>query len=1151
MRFEKIRICGFKGFADPVELTIEDGLNGVVGPNGCGKSNLVEAVGWVMGENRPTVLRADSMEDVIFNGTSARPSRSFAEVVLEVRDGKETMPSDSSASSAIEISRKIGRDGGSIFRKNGSEVRWRDIQLLFADAATGARSSALVRQGQISELVNASPLGRSTILENAAGISGLNQRRHEAELKLDSTEHNLLRVADLIHQLKTSIATLERHARQARRFKNIAEKLRYFEKLLALLNWKQANAQAIKAETKLAQCLGKLAELETIHFQAECKRNKCNEEHAPLHENATMTAAALQRAKLEYGRIEEKVRTARNTITSLFAHLSQIDKDLVRERYLEQDALRSITNLEKQLANHQGSMSTIDLQISIAKVAFEYALSDLADNEKKFERLNFDLIRIETTRHKAVETARTRESEIKHLRKLEVKAVDEIECVMEKCKLSKVKLQKSLKVQEDSLQAKQKFQEEYKKAEENRSRQLALLENANGYSASIASRLHALASEVEQLSKLLETGEKADSKHSWNIKVSPGYEKAVGAAFGDDLFFTKTGNNSRNGWVTLSSDEPEISIPEGSLALGTYVDAPDYLKRRLYMVGLTCRENAPEMQIKLLPGQRIVTLEGDLFRWDGLRIAEDKMQSTAAIRLAQINRLTHLEKQISDAKVKADEAAKASSSAKKEFDDIAETCRKTRYDWHEAERKLADAKGQLSQAKAEVAIGERDLNTFNNNLVQLRSKITEMDLELTTSCQLIESIGNIDAKRNEMESARQKMDAARSVSLDKRTQYEELQREVSKHNSQVKEISQGIANWRHRKEEADRRINELKFRRKHCASEHNSALKAPGRLVQRKDALQKEITRLEQSSKDVADELALKEAAYRKIENESRVALQRVQEQRELRARMEVHSENAQAKVEDLLRSISDCYNTNPDQLASTIEISDLHVDNIGDIEHKIEKLKRQRETIGAVNLRAEQDMLKLQEDLESISREHEELANAVQKIRVSIAQLNKEGKSRLNDAFEKVRVHFRVLFTSLFEGGSADLELLKSDDPLQNGLEIHCHPPGKRQTTLSLMSGGEQTLTSIALIFAFFLTNPAPLCVLDEVDSSLDDSNILRLCNLLDSVVKKTGTRFLIVTHNAITMSRMDRLFGVTMQEKGVSQLVRVDLGEAEKLAA
>ena len=1151
MRFKKIKITGFKGFADPVELFLEEGLSGVVGPNGCGKSNLVEAVGWVMGENRPTFVRAGSMDDVIFNGAASRPARGHAEVALSVFLDRPLPASLGGGTGNVDISRRIDRNGTSVFRINGREARRRDVQLLFADSSTGSRSTALVRQGQVGELINASPIGRSAILDNAAGISGLHQRRHEAELKLGSAEKNLSRISDLVDQLKKSRDALQRQAGQARRFRKLSDRLQELEMTLACRKWQEADKRSVNAQALMATKTAEMAKLEARSAKVRRRRDKCKEKLEPLLARQSSAEAQLQRTRMELERLDDQAHQASRSITSLYAQIKQIEKDLERERDLESDARVSVQSLDESRSGLAKSDKDYQEQLARIERLCSGAAEKLGDTESRYEELNRRYIQAITLQRQAGESRdrlEERVGDIGHeIAKFE-NLISNADAGRRSAESEFATAREDIVSSEAQVAAASAGMED---AEASRVEAIAELERAELAHSEAVSLQRVHETEAENLAGLLNAENPEEHGRLRSISVNKGYEKALGAALGDDLFIGEANENRDHGWIELKNAIPTGGLPDGVERLSNHVTAPAWLERRLGQVGLSSRAKAAGLQESLHPGQCVVTLDGDVIRWDGLITSSKRLQSRAAIRLAQINRLAELSDLIETAGEDTRQKLQDLELARRERDRHSSGCTDARRHWHEAEKNLARARERLAAARTDLNTSERNLETLRTGRMRMQEDLEAAERELSTATEHYKGDECNRVSQEQLETARNVFQAAQAEFNRNQLEFVELRRNNETRIRRLKEMEQEIVTWEKRGKLAGVRIAELEERRASHDREHRNALQLPDQLARQRDDLADKITRQESSCRHLTDQIALAERALQDETGKEQKVMRMLQAVREDRVRAEMGDESAGSALEEAVAAIRDTYGTSPGSLAEKVSRIGKLPEGMDNLEHEIANLRRRREAIGAVNLRADSDMQALDDEMSSIVNEKEEIETAIRKIRDSITRLNREGKSRLTDAFENVRTNFQFLFTSLFEGGKADLELIESEDPLRNGLEIRCHPPGKRQTTLSLMSGGEQTLTSLALIFAFFLTNPAPVCVLDEVDSPLDDANVIRLCNLLDDMVRKTGTRFMIVTHNAITMSRMDRLYGITMQEKGVSQLVQVELREAEKMAA
>ena len=857
MDFKKIQLNGFKSFAEKTDILIEEGLTGIVGPNGCGKSNIVESLRWCMGETSAKSMRGSGMEDVIFSGTSNKPSKNIAEVLIALGNQDKDGPNQYNNLDHIEIRRKIEKDKGSKFYINNKEVRAKDAQMFFADLSTGAHSPSLISQGRIGALVTAKPVDRRAILEEAAGIAGLHVRRHEAELRLDAAENNLKRADELRRQQEKQLANLQKQAEEATKYKVISEEIKKIEAGLYYLRLKD-----IDHEMKLENEINSEAEDEVGGFNMQIN----NMEN--LIKNETTKVSPLREKNIE--------------------NLSKLQRLNLELKSLDEESDRT----KKEIENIKNSFKTIEEDIDREKSI----IIDANSNEKRLREEKNELIEIDS-----------------------------------------------------------KYYETEKKSDED------------------------LAKAVEKLNEEQKSVEKI-------INI-----------FGDENF--------------------EKNISKLNEIKSQLKYAKNYLKEQ-----------------------------------------------------------------------KLDDVANILETSNANLDDI--------------------------------------INSFENS--ENKNKIKE----------IISKNENIKKFQE---------DYANSFSKN-----QSIKNESIKRNERIKTIETEIESWINLLTNSEKMVTELNARKNKLSEKLNKLETEPQTQAEKKGQISESLRTSEIEKQE--DETTINEID-KKI-NSLRSDLSSTQEKmiriRERRASSSATISGLKQRRNDLLERIQTELNLNENNI---LEFSDLEkMENLPDAieqEELLDSRKRDREKLGSVNLRADEETNKYETEIKTMEKDRQDLVSAIIKLKESINELNQKGRVKLLDAFEKVNRKFNEVYTKLFNGGNAKLELVDADDPLEAGLELLVSPPGKRLQSITLLSGGEQALTALSLIFAVFLTNPSPICVLDEVDAPLDDANVTRFCNLLDELTKITSTRFVIVTHHALTMSKMDRLYGVTMPEKGISQLVAVDLQKAESMVA
>jgi len=1151
MRLSRLRLNGFKSFVDPTELIIADGLTGVVGPNGCGKSNLLEALRWVMGENRPTAMRGDGMEDVIFAGSASRPARHFAEVTVSIDNSERRAPAGFNDADLLEITRRITRDAGSAYKMAGRDVRARDVQMVFADASTGAHSPALVRQGQIAELINARPQARRRILEEAAGIAGLYQRRHEAELKLRGAETNLARVDDVLEQLAQQLSQLARQARQAARYREIGAALRRTEGMLLFRRWHEADTARLAAGAELSERTRAVAEAETRARRAEAARGTAAEALPSLREEETIAAAVLQRLDVERSQLADEQTRAGAAISALESRIAQLSQDTEREATLNRDADAMIGRLEAERDRLARADDGQEARLAEAAEAAQTAARELREREAALDAATEDAGRL-SARHQSA--ARMREDARSTLARAQAEAERarvagaEARGALEAAASAHAAAETEAAGAADAAEAAETALAE---ADAARAETQAREAEARAERSAAEGEASALRAEVAALARLV-TRETAEAGQILDrTEVTPGHEAALGAALGDDLHAAESAETGTSGWALLPAYAAEQPLPDGAAPLAAHVRAPPVLARRLAQVGLVARDDGGRLQADLAPGQRLVSPEGDLWRWDGYRMAAEDAPSAAALRLQQINRLVQLKRNLEEAAARADGAARAHAVLSDRLAEADTADREAREARRAADQVLAEARLRLSRSEADHGLAEGRLEAQRLAEARFADEARAAAGRLSEAEAALAALDDLDAARARVEAQRGEVETARAAMLSLRAAHDELRRAGEARARRRGEVAKELAGWQQRRQNAGSRIAELQQRKAAAEAELDGARRRPAEIAGALTRLSDRLAEAETLRRKAADALAEAEGALGTAEREAREAERAASEAREARARAEATADAAAETVRAASARIAEALDTTPEDLLADLDTDLERIPSAETLEPEAARLRRARDALGAVNLRAEEDAREVETEYDNLAREKVDLEAAIARLRSGIASLNREGRERLLAAFEQVNVNFAMLFQRLFGGGEARLVLVESDDPLEAGLEIMCQPPGKKLSTLSLLSGGEQTLTALALIFAVFLANPAPICVLDEVDAPLDDANVTRFCDLLDEMTRQTGTRFLVITHHAITMARMDRLFGVTMAEQGVSQLVSVDLARAERLVA
>ncbi|MEO9601561.1 AAA family ATPase [Parasphingorhabdus sp.] len=1143
MQIKKLRLSGFKSFVDPAELRIEKGLTGVVGPNGCGKSNLLEAIRWVMGENSPKSMRGAGMEDVIFAGTQDRPERQFAEVSLtaerETDDVSSLHVGDND--SELEIVRRIERGAGSAYRANGTDVRAKDIALIFADAATGAHSPALVSQGKISNIISSKPEARREMLEEAAGISGLHVRRKDAEQKLRAAEKNLARLDDILGDMEQRAANLRRQAKQAERYKKLSGQITLVEGRLIYARWKEAAAASDAAK----------AEAEAAEAKVNAAQNEQQAAVAAQNESAKalgVLRAEVQRAREEASDSSHRLLTLTNErdnlksrLLDLQAQAQRIHDDNAREDQLTRDAMEALARLEQDEQRLTDELSDLAKERPDLERAAEQSERAASEAEVELAKAVAEEARIQAeikVANAAVDAAQARQDrlavELDRLNAERAEMGDE--AVLQTALADAVATREAAQAAADGSGGK------IAALEEQRIDATAARDAAQSELAALKAELAGLTSEHDALDRELS---KAESAHKAIDQVKPaaGYERALAAALGDDLLasigedgdrFWGGGNGSTSG-----------KAPAGTEILLDQVHAPAELHNRLSQIFVADSDDGQA----LAPGQRLVTKSGALRRWDGFVARDDG--NASAERLVRANRLHELQDMLVPAQNKVETAESALVKQREDINAIETQLGETRNARREAEETLRHALREADQAEEALAWLQKRTASLAERDAALKAENATALAELEAAQKDRSSQPDGAEQEHARAALQDQRDAARGQVMSSQAALSSIDQKLAQVKEQKAVASAQIRSWQDRSGEAEARMKEMAKRGALIEAEVE-------KLADRPRVIEVEVTKLTEQQDALNANVAKKDAALQTAElaqrdHEDRLnqASEMLSQARELRAGAKARAENQDLRRMEMGRISAEKFECPAPVLPKKLEFDE---DTVGDAaleSTELERLSLSRERIGPVNLVAADELEELESEWETSTKESQDLNEAIHQLRGSIGSLNREGRQRLLAAFEEVDQHFQRLFSTLFDGGKAHLEMINSDDPLEAGLEIMAQPPGKKLTSLTLLSGGEQALTAVALIFGLFLTNPAPICVLDEVDAPLDDANIERFCDLLDKMVAETNTRYLIVTHNAVTMSRMHRLFGVTMIERGISQLVSVDLDAAEELLA
>lgn len=1152
VHFSKFRLSGFKSFVDLTEVEIAPGLNGVVGPNGCGKSNLLEALRWVMGETSAKKMRGGGMEDVIFAGTTQRPPRSAAEVSLFLDNKEFDAPHPFEKVQDIQITRRIERDKGSLYKVNGKTVRARDVQMFFADTVSGANSPAMVSQGKITQIINAKPHERRHVLEESAGVAGLYTRRHEAELRLRAAENNLTRLDDSMQANRTQLNSLRRQAGAARKYTQLSDEIRKLEMLLATQEWSHSVTKFSDKNESYSSLEMSIAEVMKNVSLYHIAHEKILKQLPELRQQDMKRQASLQALKIEQERLSQDKKELQENLDRALTEKKQLEKDIAENSDHAKESAQTLTELTSEETEARERLTQTPQKLKDKQAS----LSQMQTTLDRLDRKHQNLLSARASLQTEAKEAANQYDSLKDKKQLSEARIADLEASLKHVAQEKEKLGNLLVLKENLKTAHyhlDTLRDQVSASENNKEIARKATEECQKALHDLKTDERILSGEIETLKSLLASmSEKQKGDVLDNLKVKQGFEKALSHALGDlglnaslndsaEIYWEKT-PYSKDSFKNVS-----ISLPR----LSDFVDAPQNLSAALASIYVCANDEEDEGKAKtysneLKPGESLVTKSGFYYRWDGLRIKPEANTGNAGLSLEHKNRLDLLLEQKNVISTQIEKAAKALESSEQNYMSIYEKLRKDTQDLHENERQVKELYKAVQKQENELTQIEMRYEHALERVNNAKTEYKDIKTQFLTAEKKINSLNKDEAEKTaqELDNLREQIATQRELLNNQRSDYDVLLFQTKQDEQRLQRIQEDRQTLIRRHEQAQKRETDLRNRIKDCEQRIEKYNNNPKSHSINADTLYEKIETLETQCKQSSDALAAQETARADSSAELRKAEQELSSLKETRAALQTEITAIKADLERIKGQISASYEMPPSALKQKLdEIFADHCPTDKEAHNDLIRLRHERESMGPVNLRADVEAEELQESLNELERECEDLVAAIDHLRKGIAKLNKEARERMRTAFLAVNAHFQKLFTRLFNGGQAHLKMIESDDPLEAGLEIFAQPPGKALQSLSLLSGGEQTMASIALIFAMFMTNPSPICVLDEIDAPLDDSNVDRMCDLLEDIAKEGKTRFMIITHHRMTMARMDRLYGVTMSEKGVSKLVSVDL--------
>ncbi len=1140
MQFISIKIIGFKSFLESTEINLSNGLTGIVGPNGCGKSNVVEAIRWVMGENSARQMRGNEMNNVIFSGTDDRPSRNFAEVILKIDNSDRKAPYPFTNLLELEISRKLERDKGSVYRVNNKITRARDVQLIFADTGTGSRSSGMVSQGKVSEIIEMKPETRRTILEEAANITGLHNRKHEAELKLNSASENLDRLLDIEITVEEQIKELKKQARHAARYRSVGDRIRKAEILLFYHQFKILEQERTQSEDQLKENNKILNEFNLKVTKLENQKLKISEVIPNLKEIDFENSNKVQNLKIAKIKTEQEINSINDVKSSLLNQIEQLKEVIKSEKDSVVDTDKTISSLNDEIELNKKNGFDYSSKIENAHLETSKLRKISETSGKKLSEINSKILMITSNKNQVkdeIEINKNRISKINHqLENLKIRDDENLK-------------EKNMKLKDEVFKKIEKCQRDHKKNKNLYDELYSSLSKKKDEKISIENEISNLNTEISTIKNFLSDDEKNSLENK--VDLTQNLEKPIAAILNESLsapIIKKNDLDKEHFWRDdIDFNSKHNSSPLGSIPVAKKIKNSNTLSIALQGVGIVKNEEeAFRLQKDLSFGQILTTEKGGIWRWDGYvqnthaknsfvkRLSFKKNLDKLNKKIVQNNNfILELNKKINSHNTKIDDLNKIINKQISEIELNNEIFNRCEIDLSVIESRLNSNKillTELERSKKEIINKLKLLELHSDDFNNLPSLQAE-ELKIRNSFEII---------KNEFEEA---------LSHEKHLNSQEEYRKKNMDQMLVQ-----IKNWEERKKNSLSRLQIINKKLNIINDQLKDVDKQPSDLQKKIKVIESKLEIALDEFKKSSDNLVLKENELREIEKHQKLEESNLIHHREEKVRAESLIEAVQLKFKNLEERLNEKLGVKIENFHNIIESQnidqlDLSSDNIESLQIKLNKLLNERENIGAVNLRAEIEIEESSKKLLEMKSERDDLNKAIEKLNKAIVELNKEGRQRLEKSFNKVNMNFKYLFKKLFNGGNAELKLVGSEDPLQSGLEIYASPPGKKMQNLSLLSGGEQALTSISLIFSVFLCNPSPLCILDEVDAALDDTNVNLFCELLNELVEENKINFIIVTHHRLTMAKMNRLLGVTMQERGISKILSVDLEKAVEM--